>query len=384
MRTTNHDTRPEKLSQLIAQLNAQGVTDYRRYEAVRKFLNFKARDKGIPISGAFELTPLCNLDCKMCYVHLNKAQMRGAQLLSVEQWKKIMQQAIDAGMMYARLSGGECLTYAGFRELYLFLRERGVETVILTNGLLLDEDMTAFLQNHPPAAIQVSLYGAGEDAYEQVTGKRAFSLVLENLRRVKAAGLPLTIAVTPSEYMADAEQILRLLYEEELPFAINASILPPRPETGRVLADANQDTYISLLKLRSKLKGKELIVEGDPERLPDPGGKQGDPAFGVTCGAGRSGFAIDWRGDMRPCNTFPCEGQNVLTLGFGEAWRRTHDTATHFPLPAECQECAYQGVCSHCAAEHAAGAPVGHASPAVCAMGRRMVTEGLMSLRKIR
>lgn len=380
MRTTNNDTRPEKLSQLIAQLNAQGVNDYRRYEAVRKFLNFKARDKGLPISGAFELTPLCNLDCKMCYVHLNKAQMQGAQLLSVEQWKQIMQQAIDAGMMYARLSGGECLTYARFRELYLFLRDRGVETVILTNGLLLDEDMTAFLQNNPPAAIQVSLYGAGEDTYEQVTGKRAFSLVMENLRRIKAAGLPLTIAVTPSEYMTDAEQILRLLYEENLPFAVNASILPPRPETGRVLADANQDTYISLLKLRSQLKGKELILEGDPESLPDPGGKQGDPVFGVTCGAGRSGFAIDWQGNMRPCNNFPCGGENVLSLGFHEAWRRTNHTATHYPLPTECEGCAYKGVCKHCVAEHAAGAKPGHASPAVCAMGQRMVAEGLSSL----
>ena len=144
MRTINTDTKPEKLSQLIAQLNAEGVHDYRRYEAVRKFLNFKARDKGIPISGSFELTPLCNLDCKMCYVHLNKAQMQGEPLLPVARWKQIMQQAIDAGMMYARLTGGECLTYPGFQELYLFLREQGIETGILSNGLLIDEDMTTF------------------------------------------------------------------------------------------------------------------------------------------------------------------------------------------------------------------------------------------------
>lgn len=376
----DYNKRPEKLSQLIAQLNAKGINDYRRYEAVRKFLNFRARDNGIPISGSFELTPLCNLDCKMCYVHLNKTQMQGAKLLSVDQWKQIMQQAIDAGMMYARLTGGECLTYAGFRELYLFLREQGIETVILTNGLLLDEDMTIFLQKHPPAAIQVSLYGAGEDTYEQVTGKRVFSLVMENLRRVKEAGIPLTIAVTPSEYMTDAEQILRLLCEEKLPFNINAGILPPRSETGREVADATQDIYISILRLSFRMKGKKLLVEGVPEDLPDPGGEQEPQVFGVTCGAGRSGFAIDWHGDMRPCNNFPSVGENVLDLGFREAWRRTNDTATNFPLPVECQECAYKSVCKHCVAEHAAGASVGHASPAVCALGKRIVIEGISSL----
>lgn len=380
MRTINTDTKPEKLSQLITQLNAKGVNDYRRYETVRNYLNFKARDRGIPISGTFELTPLCNLNCKMCYVHLNKTQMQRKQLLPAEQWKQIMQQAIDNGMMYARLTGGECLTYPEFRELYLFLRNLGIETVVLTNGVLLDEEMTTFLQNAPPAMIQVSLYGAGEDTYQQVTGMRVFSRVMENIRRIKAADLPITIAVTPSSYMTDAEQILRLLDKESLPFTINASILPPRPETGRGLADADMDTYIAILKLRSQLTGRELFREADPESLPDTGGKPGNPVSGVTCGAGRSNFAIDWKGNMRPCNNFPCEGENVLSLGFHEAWKRTNHTATHYPLPVECEGCTYHGVCMHCVAAHAAGANPGHASPAVCAMGKRMVTEGLCSL----
>ena len=318
----------------------------------------------------------------MCYVHLNKSQMNGAQLLSVDQWKHIMQQAIDAGMMYARLTGGECLTYPGFRELYLFLREKGIETVILSNGILIDEDMLSFFRENPPAAIQVSLYGSDEDAYERVTGKRVFSQVLGNLRRIKAAELPLTIAVTPNAYMTDGEQILQLLFEEDLPFNINSGIMQPRPETGRALADADLDSYIAMLRYRACMKGRELTVEGDPESLPDPGGKKGDPAFGVTCGAGRSSFAIDWKGNMRPCNTFPCDGEDAFSLGFQEAWRRTNHTATHFPLPAECEGCAYKGLCKHCVAEHASGAAPGHANPSVCAMGRRMVLEGFLTLNK--
>ena len=151
---------PKSLRELLAQLDEQGITDYRRYDAVRRFLSFKAREKNVPISGSFELTPLCNLDCKMCYVHLNKDQMRGASLLDVDVWKDIMHQAIDAGMMYARLTGGECLTYPGLRELYLYLADRGVETSVLSNGVAMDADMVAFFREHPPADIQVTLYGA--------------------------------------------------------------------------------------------------------------------------------------------------------------------------------------------------------------------------------
>jgi radical SAM protein with 4Fe4S-binding SPASM domain len=192
--------------------------------------------------------------------------------------------------------------------------------------------------------------------------------------------LPLVVAVTPNAFMTDGEEILRFLHAEGLPHAINSGLMQPRSETGRGLADAGLDTYVSMMKLRASLKGKQLEAEPDPESLPDPNNGEESPEFGVTCGAGRSGFAVDWRGDMRPCNNFPCQGENVLSLGFREAWCRTNYTATHFPLPAECQGCAYQGVCKHCVAEHASGAEPGHASPAICAMGRRMVIEGLVSL----
>ena len=52
--TINTDTEPEKLSQLISQLNAKGVNDHRRYETVRNYLNYKAR------TGEFRFLALLN------------------------------------------------------------------------------------------------------------------------------------------------------------------------------------------------------------------------------------------------------------------------------------------------------------------------------------
>ena len=374
------DEQPKTLRALLAQLNEQGVSDYRRYQAVRRFLSFKARDKGVPISGSFELTPLCNLDCKMCYVHLNREQMKGAQLLTTEQWKDIMQQAIDAGMMYARITGGECLTYPGFKELYLFLRSRGIEVVILSNGLLMDAEMVDFLRANPPAAIQVTLYGASEEGYERVTGRRAFARVMENIRRIRDAEIPIVISVTPNAYMEDGEDIIRLLHSEGFEFQINSGIIQPREETEREKADAEVDLYVSMLKLRRELNGRETEPECEPESLPDIGGKRTESPKGVCCGAGRSNFSIDWQGGMKPCNTFPCEHQKVLETGFSEAWKRTNKLANNYPRPAECEGCAYKGSCKHCVAEHASGAEKGHASPAICAWTQRMVAEGLLKL----
>jgi len=335
----------------------------------------------VPLFGTFELTPLCNLDCKMCYVHLGKDQLNGASLLTVDQWKDLMQQAVRGGMMYARLTGGECLTYPGFRELYLFLQAHGVEVSILSNGLLLNEEMIQFLLQHPPAAIQVTLYGASDEGYEAVTGHRVFSRVAENLHRIKASGIPLAVAVTPNAYMRDGDDIIRYLHQGGYTSLINAGLMAPRDETGRSLTGDGLEQYVSMLKLRRSLAGHETVVDCDPESLPDPGSAHAKAEKGVRCGAGRSGFSIDWKGGMRPCNTFPCEPLDVLELGFDEAWKRTNHMANNYPLPIECTECTYKDVCKHCVAEHAAGAPCGHANPSSCVWIKRMIAEGLITLQ---
>ena len=332
----------------------------------------------MPVSGSFELTPLCNLDCKMCYVHLNREQLRGAELLSTETWKDLMRQAVDAGMMFAALTGGECLTYPGFKELYLFLRSMGVETTILSNGVLMDAEMVDFLVENPPTSIQITVYGASEEAYARVTGHHCFERVMENLRLLQHAMLPLRIAITPNAFMRDGEEIVRVLHDAGFQYGINTVLVVPRTETERKLSDADIDTYIGMMKLDQELNGGVVGIGCDVNDLPEPGGSSTNGAKGVRCGAGRSNFSISWDGIMRPCNTFPEIAANVLELGFTEAWQRINTGVKEFPLPVECEGCAYRPQCPNCMADHASGAPIGHANPARCVYTRRMIAEGLI------
>ena len=80
------------LLELLKQLKEQGVSDAEKIATVRTYLGYRAREAGVPIRGTFELTPLCNLNCKMCYVHLTneKLQASGQKLLSATQWIHIM------------------------------------------------------------------------------------------------------------------------------------------------------------------------------------------------------------------------------------------------------------------------------------------------------
>lgn len=369
----------KNLPALLAALDAQGVEGAERYQAVKSYLGFKARDKAIPISGSFELTPLCNLDCKMCYVHLQKEQLRGARLLTVEQWKRLMDQAIDAGMLFAGLTGGECLTYPGFKELYLYLRGRGVEPAVLTNGSLIDDEMAAFFAAHPPAVVQITLYGSDEDAYERVTGQRMFGRVVAAIRRLKAVGIPLRLAMTPNRYMGqDGPRLLEVMESLDVPYSINAGLMEPRTETGRAAAahDTAAAEYVDLYRRQWTHRGLADKISPYLGALPPPGG-QGEQPPGIRCGAGRSTFAIGWTGAMRPCNTLEACLAAPLETGFAAAWKKINAWANSYRYPSACVGCAYAALCPRCAAvlQHPAGGTC--ASPALLAQAQALLRAGL-------
>lgn len=43
-------------------------------DTAEAFLLRRAAKTGVPITGSFELTPRCNLNCKMCYVRMNRTE----------------------------------------------------------------------------------------------------------------------------------------------------------------------------------------------------------------------------------------------------------------------------------------------------------------------
>ena len=104
---------PRNGYEFLKQLAERKDEEKNPHQEFYAYLDSKAREKGIPLQGQLELTPLCNFNCKMCYVHLTKEQMQKS-LLTVEEWKDLIHQAWKAGMIQTTLTGGECLTYPGF------------------------------------------------------------------------------------------------------------------------------------------------------------------------------------------------------------------------------------------------------------------------------
>ena len=121
----------------------------------------KARQKHIPVTGALELLPLCNMNCDMCYVRLSRSEMeRQGRLRTVEEWVRLAEQMQKAGTVFLLLTGGEPLLFPDFKTLYRRLRNLGMILTINTNGTLLEEAWADFFATYPPRRINITLYGA--------------------------------------------------------------------------------------------------------------------------------------------------------------------------------------------------------------------------------
>ncbi|MBR2526974.1 MAG: radical SAM protein [Blautia sp.] len=403
---------PEAMTghEYLEMLRRQNGRQTQSFRDFSEFLEAKARKQGVPIHGQFELSPLCNLSCGMCYVRLSPEQLGDRCLLTVDQWKGLIHQAFEAGMFQATLTGGECLAYPGFEELYLYLHSLGCEVDVLTNGTLLDEGRIRFFQNHLPALIQITLYGQNEDVYERVTGRRVFHTVLDHLRQVKEAGLPLLITITPNRALGeDVFETIRLARELTEKVFINTSLFAPPEEPWRlkVSEDPDADYYARILRFDEELQGKTL-QEYPEQELPLPGGPcrrcedtgfacgstaeaakpvsediaSGEKAAfgeekGLICGGGRSGFVINWKGEMRICNRLDAKSF-PLREGFEQAWKKIHQTAENWPRAAECRGCAYENVCSICAADAMKYAKPGKMPVGLCERTRYMVSRGVL------
>ncbi|MCO4781850.1 MAG: radical SAM protein [Candidatus Cloacimonetes bacterium] len=128
-----------------------------------------------PVMLNIEPTNKCNLKCVMC----PRDQMtRPLGTMSIQDYKKLMIQAQDAGVTEITLNGyGEPFITQEVYEMVSLAKEFGFNIKINTNGHYLTEDRIIKLLQDPPHVLSISLDGATKEVYERVRINGDFSKV---------------------------------------------------------------------------------------------------------------------------------------------------------------------------------------------------------------
>jgi radical SAM protein with 4Fe4S-binding SPASM domain len=139
-----------------------------------------------------ELTTRCTHDCRYCY---NVWKFR-PELVSGEMdtgtWRDVIARLQDeAGCRVVTFSGGEPLLRPDFRELLAYCHRRGLESILITNGGLLDDETLAFCLDHTVTMFELTLLGADAATHDALTRTPgSWERALEAMARLYEAGTP--------------------------------------------------------------------------------------------------------------------------------------------------------------------------------------------------
>lgn len=318
----------------------------------------KATQLRIPISAAFELTPLCNLSCDMCYVRMNARELAMlGRVRSMDEWMKTAEELKAMGTLFILLTGGEPLLYPGFKEIYLALREMGFIITINTNATLITEEVAELFSRVKPRRLNVSLYGGSNETYQNLchtTG--GYDRCLQGLRLLKKYHIDTKLNLTIiRKNRQDYETVIRMAEELDMPASINCytSLFCSPTCTSQLsipeirLAPEEVATLeIEHLKYKYKANYHEHI-KGMNAELTD---MESAVPNGVTlsCRAGKSSCWINWQGMLSPCVDMATPSVSLATHSVAEAWQQVVEQCTALPTHTECSGCKLSKLCNVC------------------------------------
>lgn len=328
---------------------------------IRQTLTRRCAALGIPVSGVFELTPRCNLRCKMCYVRMTPEMMApiGRERTSAE-WLEIGKNARDAGLTFLLLTGGEPMLRTDFSEIYTGLTELGLSISVNTNGTLLTPGIREVWHRLPPAQVNVTLYGICREDYGNLCrNPDAFHAVLDSLDWLQAEGIlvHLNTTMTPANQHRWLE-IEKFAKDRGLELRMTTYCFPPvrrnacdecsdysrlSPEAAARLAV--QDIYYreGIESIRMRAERNDAPIQRSCEL------DIGEP---IQCTAARAQFWLTWDGRMTPCGMLNTPSIQLSENGsdFATRWDSLRAEASQIRLCPDCTQCEDQATCLKCAA----------------------------------
>jgi len=218
----------------------------------------------------------------------------------------------------------------------------------------------------PPSRINLTLYGASDETYARLCGKKdGFTRAARAIELLQDAGIQVKINVSLTPHNADdLEGIYAFCKERGLLISATSYMFPPlrRDETciGQNDRFSPEDAAYYSAKIESLLNGEEAFLkhaeEGNFAELATAADEdcgldctgEGDV---IRCRAGKCTGWVTWEGKLLACGMIPDDNApNVFDIGYMNAWKAVTAETDKIRLPAACRDCSVKNTCKACAA----------------------------------
>ena len=314
-----------------------------------------AAEKGIPLGGTFELTPLCNMNCRMCYIRMSREEMdKCGRMKTADEWLALANQAKDRGLLFLLLTGGEPFLYPEFWELYGELKKMGIIVSINSNATMLSDDIIERLIKNPPYRLNITLYGGSDETYKRLCRfENGYTKATEAIRKLKKAGVYVKIngSITPDN-CADIGECFSFAKEVQCPAQIGSYMFPPMrredKQSGRFNAE-DAGLYQAIID-KTRYNIQELEQVRKQIIYCNEHGSKLDIPPKFRCRAGRSSFWINWKGEMMACGMMENLIEYPFEKGFDECWKKINSAIIEQTALTGCSDCPDRDICKVCPA----------------------------------
>lgn len=318
------------------------------YGPLVRELHRRAAAERRPINGTFELTARCNLSCRMCYIHHSASDItRRAEELSPTAWITLAREAVDNGMLFLLLTGGEVFLRPDFFKIYTPLTRLGLILTLFTNGTLITDAVAQELAQAPPNRTEITLYGASEATYEEITGvPGSYRRCCAGIEALVKYRIPLGLKTTITRRnLSELEAMRQMAHNWGLQFS-GAWMLTRRRDG---LASEVDHLRLSPVDGTELEAAERATAEDGAEAALRESSLDNDSNF--YCQAGRAAFTVTPSGEMNTCIDLTLPAALPLEIGFREAWERVKAVVDGAPpIAPGCRDCEARAYCPRCPA----------------------------------
>ena len=326
---------------------------------IRRVLLRRCAKLGIPVSGIFELTPRCNLKCKMCYVRLTPEEMKPKKKKkTAEEWISFAKECADAGMVFLLITGGEPTLREDFCEIYEALSQMGLSIAVNTNGTLITPKLKELWHRLPPSQVNLTMYGVCSEDYDALCGNGSvFNNVLDALDWLEKEGIltHLNTTITPTNHhkWIALEEFAKA---RNMELRVTSYCFPPTRradcphcnESVRLEPEVAGELLVRDILYREGMDSILSRVRNIEHALQNPCElENGEP---MQCMAGSSQFWATWYGAITPCGMLSKPCFDVKNQSFGKTWAELKETCEGIRLCPDCANCEDRSTCMNCAA----------------------------------
>jgi pyrroloquinoline quinone biosynthesis protein E len=290
-----------------------------------------------------ELSYRCPLHCPYCS---NPTHARNDGELTTDEWRRVLCEAAELGVLQVGFSGGEPLVRRDLAELVRGAREAKLYTNLITSGVGLDEARASELRESGLDSVQLSFQSDDADLADEIAGARAHQRKLAAASFIRAAGISLSLNFVVHrrniDRLAQMIGLAEALGAERVElanvqfygwaFLNRAALLPTREQVARAREVATA--------AKSRLAGKIDIFYV----LPDYYETRPKPCLN---GWGQRYLTVNPTGDVLPCPTASSaipdlRFENVRARSLDWIWRRSESfnrfRGTEW-MPEPCRSC---------------------------------------------